>query len=429
MENRISIDRRPPRPSLVSLHKSSGEEDDYDNIDSIPKDMSFTILDAIAILFSIGSFLFDIGTDVAVAIVHYQNRNFTYFILTTCFILVPTLVTTGISLRWSYFKTDKQEQKKYFQYMVYEDTDAAMLRLFECFMEAAPQLVLQIYILAKGPFNDKDYLMVIIQIVAVLASLVSLSWSLVSYQRALRMSLPDKTNLTWQATAVQFLWRFFVIAARVLALALFASVYHYWISVVCGVHWVVMFTWIVSMKTTFCESKIEEIGYNIVLAVMFIFCYFNPIDNPTRYRYAAFYTFMFLENTFLMCFWYLNVEPYLWYRLPAMIGHFLSFFTGIMFMVAYYLLLHPTGEIKFFRNPEDDKCEEARQQDARKGGYKRQIQNGLWTTQGRMLHPRPTVPEALPSFNSELRLSQRRHNVRNAQLVEKINSISKGTTV
>jgi hypothetical protein len=41
--------------------------------------------------------------------------------------------------------------------MVYENEDATMLRLFECFMEAAPQLVLQIYILAKStPHEEKD---------------------------------------------------------------------------------------------------------------------------------------------------------------------------------------------------------------------------------------------------------------------------------
>ena len=58
-------------------------------------------------------------------------------------------------LKFRQHSNSREAQKKYFQYMVYEDTDATMLRLFECFMEAAPQLVLQIYILAKGQTNRK----------------------------------------------------------------------------------------------------------------------------------------------------------------------------------------------------------------------------------------------------------------------------------
>ena len=128
------------------------------------------------------------------------SLNDRYFGLTMAFVMLPTLVMTGISMRWyvldsrevgsppitkcqwimrfiflllqlgpilRYFDSlmyglkfrqhsnSREAQKKYFQYMVYEDTDATMLRLFECFMEAAPQLVLQIYILAKGQTNRK----------------------------------------------------------------------------------------------------------------------------------------------------------------------------------------------------------------------------------------------------------------------------------
>ncbi len=125
-----------------------------------------------------------------------------YFGLTLAFVLLPTLVMTGISMRWYVLDSrekgspsiskcqwiirfiflllqlgpilrhfdslmyglkfrqhrDKEAQKRYFKYMIYEDTDAAMLRLFECFMEATPQLVLQIYILAKNtPHEESDY--------------------------------------------------------------------------------------------------------------------------------------------------------------------------------------------------------------------------------------------------------------------------------
>jgi len=37
-----------------------------------------------------------------------------------------------------------QKRIQYYTLMVYEDADATLLRLFECFMESAPQLVLQV---------------------------------------------------------------------------------------------------------------------------------------------------------------------------------------------------------------------------------------------------------------------------------------------
>lgn len=43
--------------------------------------------------------------------------------------------------------TSRHEEKaKFYRHMVLEDIDSMLLRLFEAFLEAAPQLVLQLYI-------------------------------------------------------------------------------------------------------------------------------------------------------------------------------------------------------------------------------------------------------------------------------------------
>lgn len=212
-----------PRSSLPGSEVTGtgpNDVEDCDRVDALPKDMSFTWIDIVAIVFSICSFMFDITTDTIVAAFHLKNGDKWYFILTTVFIVVPTLVMTGISLRWyvldareegspkispwKWFtrtvflllqlgpilryvdsliyglkfrrhKANKPEQKKYYQYMIYEDTDATMLRLFECFMEAAPQLVLQLYILArKSTSNDPTLLGMNIDLCDLMNFLVSL---------------------------------------------------------------------------------------------------------------------------------------------------------------------------------------------------------------------------------------------------------------
>ena len=93
----------------------------------------------------------------------------------------------------------RQDCVKYYTLMVYEESDAALLRLFECFMESAPQLVLQIYILLVDPhavqLNERTIvddqwvdpiLKTSILCASVLASLISLAWALVVYHRSLR---------------------------------------------------------------------------------------------------------------------------------------------------------------------------------------------------------------------------------------------------
>lgn len=446
------------RTSFLSSCKIS--RNDVDDTDSLPETMSFTRLDEFCLIFSITTFLLDIITDLTVATNHYLNSDYYYFSFTVAFIAFPAFVMTCINLRWyivdanepnspkatkkqwcirvlilslqlgpvmryydsikfgrnfrnfkSRHGTKSKMARKYFQYMIYEDADATMLRLFECFLEAAPQLILQMYILAVSKRSYQNDLVVVVQMFSVVASLISLSWSLVSYLRILRMSLPTKVNMSWPGTIVHFFWRLFMIASRVLALALFASQFTYYIGIVCLCHWLVMFLWIISMKTAFCnDNRLEELFYNAVLGVIFIFCYFNPVDSPTRRRYSFYYSFIFIENSLLMLLWYRACDVNKWYRLPGFASFFVCFFLGLVFMVIYYLTLHPTNNIGLFRssvksipqppvqprfvysisqaNVEENGLPVTAPENSAK--YKRQISD-VWTTHGRLLHPRPTI--------------------------------------
>lgn len=165
-------------------------------------DMSFSLLDAASLVFSMTSFFLDLVFDIAVACFHYLNNDYWYCGLTVAFIVIPTLVTSGVSLRWyildsqldgsepiskgrwlvrlvfhiaqvgpilRYYESlqyglkfreskDEEEKRKVYMKMIYEDADATMLRLFESFMESAPQLMLQMYIITKNyPFDDYEY--------------------------------------------------------------------------------------------------------------------------------------------------------------------------------------------------------------------------------------------------------------------------------
>ncbi|KPM11661.1 XK-related 6-like protein [Sarcoptes scabiei] len=173
------------------------------------------------------------------------------------------------------------------------------------------------------------------------------------------------------------------------------------------------------MKTTFCTNRLEELFYNALLGAIFIFCYFNPVDSPSRRRYLFYYSVMFTENIIILILWYQICDPNKWYRLPAFIFYFLSFSIGIILMIVYYnskqssnnqlpMIVVASGNTentKIDRNVGEKSNENIRTQNltetkptsktsntrSRIQNYKRQFSD-VWTTKNRLLHPRPAVP-------------------------------------
>uniref|UniRef100_A0A8C5TTY1 XK-related protein n=1 Tax=Malurus cyaneus samueli TaxID=2593467 RepID=A0A8C5TTY1_9PASS len=254
----------------------------------------------------------------------------------------------GLQSRWQ----AEHRRRHFYWRMMFESADISMLRLLEAFLKSAPQLVLQLSIMVGVPglcglsrplpagFSAS-------------ASLVSLAWMIASYQKVLRDSREDKMPMSYNGAVVQILWHLFTIAARAIAFALFASVFQLYFGIFIVTHWCIMTFWIIQGETDFCMSKWEEIIYNMVVGIIYIFCWFNVKEGRSRYRMCIYYIITLSENAALTILWFLYYDRKAISDFNALILVCVvssSFALGIFFMFIYYCLLHPNGPIFSHRN-------------------------------------------------------------------------------
>uniref|UniRef100_A0A8B9P6M9 XK-related protein n=1 Tax=Apteryx owenii TaxID=8824 RepID=A0A8B9P6M9_APTOW len=243
-------------------------------------------------------------------------------------------------------RSGENDRWRFYWKMVYEYADVSMLHLLATFLESAPQLVLQLCIVVQTRTLQA------LQGLTAAASLISLAWALASYQKALRDSRDDKKPISYMAVIIQFCWHFFTIAARVITFALFASVFQLYFGIFIVLHWCIMTFWIVHCETEFCITKWEEIVFDMVVGIIYIFSWFNVKEGRTRCRLFIYYFVILLENTALSALWYLYKAPPISdaFAIPALCVVFSSFLTGIVFMLMYYAFFHPNGP-RFGQSP------------------------------------------------------------------------------
>lgn len=254
----------------------------------------------------------------------------------------------------------------------HEVRDLCMLRLVHAFCEAAPMLLLQLYILvsiqkeesmllkpeiALQSLGSRHVAPVIVQqptivqqyqlrtfkdlnIVSCALSLFSVCWALASFSKNVRIHNVHRLVLTWLGVIFQFLWRLGTVISRVASLTVYASVYNHWVFMVIAFHWMSMFLWLISPKNVFHGERITRLrktALSGLIAFVYVFAYINLQEVNHRQKMLTFYVVMFLENSLLVFLWLIGIwidKPDNWYMTPIWI--FASFATGIMFMFLYY---------------------------------------------------------------------------------------------
>lgn len=335
-------------------------------------------MDTFMTFLSIGSFLADIGTDVIVIIQYYMSGHILWMLLTTSLVCLPSLVVQIFSIRWYIIdgtitnflwfvhilqlgvfqryiqllslglKVRESNDQMELQQFNQQQSDICMLRLFESFMESAPQLVLQLYIMVStdewNPWTG----------ISALASIFSLSWGIAAYSKALRNAIPEKKNLSWWGLLFQSLWRIGMVSSRVFSMVLFAAAYGSWLILAMAIHWFCMTVWVFLQDTDFCTTWWEERLYNCVVGIIYCFCYFNVKEGKSRFRMSLYYFLTILQNLgFLLAFYAAEhfsqgLKFLMIFSVPS------GIFVGIISMLLYYRFFHPSGPIALFKSKSPD---------------------------------------------------------------------------
>ncbi|CAG9131291.1 unnamed protein product [Plutella xylostella] len=358
-----------------------------DEPDRMPENIEITNFDILMYVLAIAGHFVDMAVDTNIAVRYYLAHKYMEFGWTFLFIVLPAVVNTAVSARMysqdqqqdtepdqftkrrririvmlillmapvmrvtdaliyalksrkAERKRDLSSQRLYYKLMLKEDSDAALLKVFECFLEAAPQQVLQMSLLMWGEERFTLH-----QSLSIASSVVGMGWCLAAYQRAVRFTQQDKLNMNWVGSLLQTLWHFLVSLSRITAIAAMAYLFPHWITLACAVHILFMTTWLQFFdKSPFCaQNKMADILFSLALGAVYIFTYILPIEGRTRYRFATFYTLCFIENTASGVIWYLyaaeTISPVYYYSILGL--SVVPFVVGIVFMLVYYAFLHP----------------------------------------------------------------------------------------
>lgn len=182
---------------------------------------------------------------------------------------------------------------------------------------------------------------------SVVASTTSIAWMVVDYHRSLRSFLPDKAKQGWGSALVYFLWNLLLIAPRVAAVALFATILPSYLAAHFLLIWPVLVFWVWRQETDFMDSAGGEWLYRATVGLIWYFSWFSIVEGHTRQRSTIYHTWIGVDIGMLCGFWVWQMmknPPY--FELPLdpyviFVIMILLYIAGLCLKVIYYKFCHP----------------------------------------------------------------------------------------
>ncbi|KAK3091486.1 hypothetical protein FSP39_020197 [Pinctada imbricata] len=218
------------------------------------------------------------------------------------------------------------------------NNDVCLLRLVQIFLQSAPQMILQLYIILG--LHSFSWL----QALSLVFSLFSMAWSLTAYLDGLRLFFKDNYNRKPLSTAVHTVWNMLLITARVVAIVLFTTHFHLWIILPIGIHWLISTCWVTVQNADFGDSTCQKRLLNTIAGYIYIFCFLNFKNSQSRCRLCTYHILVLAENTILVILWFhYKSQSLIWLDVFALCMVYGGFTLGGVMMMAYYACCHPTG--------------------------------------------------------------------------------------
>lgn len=289
------------------------------------------------------------------------------FVWRICHVVIYTVAVFTLSLWpiYSYLKMlcygvkamrNRAKRKEYEEKIeeIKQSSDFTTQNIMRAFLQCMPQVLLQLYIMLTVLPDSQNSITVTIQIGSVVLSLINVTATVIKFHnqaehdRQVTLLEPKSKQGEICCVFIEFLWWYLSISSRVIALALFASVYHFWVLALCLGHTLIMSACIIKHQM---NRDCGKIIVAFFVGVMYVFCFVEYKGNFNKIAkiislHIIYYIFTLPQNSFMVLMSYFALDTPEDYHLPLVIGHFLASSLALIFMLCYLGILRPFQHVR-----------------------------------------------------------------------------------